>query len=88
MELDNTRDVLYYWSFDVTGEKWRNLYNPTSEAVTPTFTCSAAMEVEMDGVTYQLPAGTTSTPGFTLDPGENVMLFTGTGSVSFTYPTG
>lgn len=80
--------VIYYGTFDVDGSKARTLINPTNANITPKITCSAAMTVSFNGSTYSLPAGTTTTPGFVLYPGDNVMTFSGTGRVVVDYTVG
>lgn len=79
---------IYYGVFVSPGKISRTLLNPTSEDIKPQFTCSGAMTVEKDGVTYRLPEGTTTEPGFVLEPGENLLKFTGTGLVSMNYDLG
>lgn len=56
--------------------------------VSPTFTCSAAMTVTFDGVTYNLPQGTTSILDIRLQEGENSVVFTGNGTVQINYKGG
>ena len=80
--------IIYYGTFDVAGSKARNLINPSAASITPTFTCSAAMTVTIGNSTYNLPLGTTSTPGFSLAPGNNNMTFTGNGRVLVDYSAG
>lgn len=79
-------DTLYYGSFHVNGAKARTLQNPTSVSVKPKFTCSAPMTVQIGGVTYSLPQGTSSRSGIVLAPGETHARFTGTGTVAMDYP--
>ena len=85
-DLFNT--TIYYGTFTVSGTKARNLINPSGSAVTPKFTCSSAMVVTKGGTTYNLPAGTTTNPGFTLAPGNNNMTFAGNGTVLVDYSIG
>ena len=80
--------IIYYGTFDVSGSKARNLINPSATSLVPTFTCSAAMTVTKGGATYNLPLGTTTTPGFSLSPGNNNMTFTGNGRVLVDYSSG
>lgn len=81
-------NVIYYGIFDVSGSVARNLINPSGSSITPKFTCSSAMTVTKGGSTYSLPAGTTTSPGFSLSPGDNQMTFTGTGRVEVDYALG
>lgn len=80
--------IIYYGTFDVSGSKARNLINPSSVSLVPTFTCSEAMSVTIGGTSYNLPKGTTTTPGFSLAPGNNNMTFTGNGRVLVDYSAG
>lgn len=86
VKLQDDEEILYAWQFEVDGQKWRNLYNPSSVEVTPTITCSARMRVDYDNVSFILKAGINSRPGFNLQPGDNIMKFYGTGTVSLQYP--
>ena len=52
------------------------------------FHCSQAMSVEFNGVTYNLPAGDSSSPDLLLSAGANVFTFSGTGTVSVEYRGG
>ena len=81
-------NIIYYGIFDVSGTAARNLINPSGSSITPKFTCSSAMTVTKGGSTYSLPAGTTTSPGFSLSPGDNQMTFTGTGRVEVDYSLG
>lgn len=80
--------TIYYGTFSVNGTKQRNLINPSGSAVTPKFTCSSAMTVTIGNRTYQLPQGTTETPGFSLAVGDNLMTFAGSGNVLVDYALG
>lgn len=81
-------NIIYYGTFDVDGSKARNLINPTSYVLTPTFTCSATMFVDFGSDTYTLPAGETTLSGIQLQPGDNSMTFRGTGRVLVDYDQG
>jgi len=85
-DLFNT--TIYYGTFAVSGTKQRNLINPSGTNLTPKFTCSSAMQVVFGGATYQLPAGSTESPGFALSPGNNNMTFKGNGNVLVDYVLG
>lgn len=88
-EMDfNSDEYLFYSEFRVSGQKARTLINPMTRAVSPTVICTGQMTVLMGGTTYHLPAGTTTTPGFVLQPGPNACTFTGTGTVKLLYPGG
>lgn len=87
---DDLFDItIYYGSFTVNGTKTRTFINPGSDEVTPKFTCSAPMIVEVNGIPgYVLMTGETTLPGFTLQPGENTLVFSGTGNVLADYSMG
>lgn len=78
--------VIYYGTFEVSGTKTRNLINPSGDRVTPTFICSNPMTVTFGGTTHSLVQGTT-TPSFSLAPGNNIMTFSGNGTVLCDYST-
>lgn len=65
----------------VNGSLQVNLQNQR-KIVSPTFTCSTAMTVTFDGVTYNLPKGKTQVLGIRLQYGTNYVTFKGNGSVS------
>lgn len=56
--------------------------------VSPTFTCSTAMTVTFDGVTYNLPKGKTQVRGIRLQYGTNYVTFKGNGTVKIEYQGG
>ena len=83
--------IIYYGTFNVSaadvadGGKVRNLINPSGIDLTPQFTCSAPMTVLFNNTEYPLPADTTDAPGFTLQPGDNIMKFKSVGNVVVDY---
>ena len=77
-------DILYYWSFDLDGEKWRTLYNPKRVNATPSFLVSSDVTVNYAGTDYTITASN-PTPGFTLPRGPNLLKFTGSGTVGIQY---
>lgn len=44
--------IIYYGTFDVSGEKPRNLYNPTTDSVALALTCTSTMNVEYHNNIY------------------------------------
>lgn len=82
---DAFTETIRYGSFAVAGEKWRNFINEGGWNVTPVFTCSAAMEVEYRGSTYNLIPGQNANANLALQPGDNIMVFRGNGTVSVHY---
>ena len=79
--FDNT---IYYGIFDVEGTKPRNLINPSNTTIFADFVCSSGMTVNFKNMTYILPRGT-SQAAFELDPGDNIMTFSGNGRVLVDY---
>ncbi len=74
-----------YGSFNVAGEKYRNFVNEGLKETIPTFTCSNTMKVEFNGRTFDLVAGKNYNANLTLQPGDNIMTFHGTGTVEAAY---
>ena len=68
----------------VNGSLQVNLQNQR-KIVSPTFTCSTAMTVTFDGVTYNLPKGKTQVLGIRLQYGTNYVTFKGNGTVKIEY---
>lgn len=71
----------------VNGSLQVNLHNQR-KIVSPTFTCSTAMTVTFDGVTYNLPKGKTQVLGIRLQYGTNYVTFKGNGTVKIEYQGG
>lgn len=71
----------------VNGSLQVNLQNQR-KIVSPTFTCSTAMTVTVDGVTYNLPKGKTQVLGIRLQYGTNYVTFKGNGTVKIEYQGG
>lgn len=71
----------------VNGSLQVNLQNQR-KIVSPTFTCSTAMTVTFDGVTYNLPKGKTQVLGIKLQYGTNYVTFKGNGTVKIEYQGG
>ena len=77
--------TIRYGRFIVEGTKYRNFINEGMEAATPTFVCSSAMSVLFNGETYGLVAGSNYNANLALQPGDNIMRFSGNGSVVVSY---
>lgn len=71
----------------VNGSLQVNLKNQR-KIVSPIFTCSTAMTVTFDGVTYNLPKGKTQVLGIRLQYGTNYVTFKGNGTVKIEYQGG
>lgn len=79
--------IIYTNKVTVSGSATATLIN-RRKVVSPTFTCSAAMTVTFEGVTYSLPVGTTTVLDIRLQEGENIVTFKGTGTVQIDYKGG
>ncbi len=79
--------IIYTNKVTVSGTTSATLIN-RRKVVSPTFTCSAAMTVTFEGVTYTLPVGTTTVLDIRLQEGENIVTFKGTGTVQIDYKGG
>lgn len=78
-------DYAQITDFEVNGTKEVTLYNPGTPNVNPKITSSSAMEIKLDGITYNLNAGTTESDDFVLKSGKNNLTITGNGSISFKF---
>lgn len=79
--------IIYINKVTVSGSASATLIN-RRKVVSPTFTCSAAMTATFEGVTYNLPAGTTTILDIRLQEGENIISFSGNGTVQIDYKGG
>lgn len=77
--------VIIYGNYNVNGRKDINLINEGNYATTPVYTVSAPMQLALNGVYYDLVAGDNYNENLTLQPGDNVMTFFGTGTVNVSY---
>lgn len=83
---DDLFDItIRYGRFIVEGTKYRNFIYEGLGSTTPTFTCSAPMSVLFNGQTYGLVAGENYNANLALQPGDNIMCFSGNGSVVVSY---
>ena len=78
-------DYIRYGTFEVTGTKHRNFINLGLKPAIPTFTCSAPMDVQFNGRTFSLVRGKNSNANLALAPGDNLMVFSGNGTVTAAY---
>lgn len=74
-------------NIEINGSKEIITYNGVV-SVTPTFTCSAPMTVEVDGKSYELKAGETVNYEILIPPGENTITVTGHGTITIDYRIG
>lgn len=79
--------VIHINQVSVAGSLTVNLVN-RRKVVSPTFTCSAAMSVVHNGVTYSLPKGITTVYDIRLQEGDNNVTLRGTGTVKIEYKGG
>ena len=79
--------IIYVNRVTVSGTASATLIN-RRKVVSPTFTCSAAMTATFEGVTYNLPVGTTTILDIRLQEGENIITFKGNGTVQIDYKGG
>ena len=78
-------EVIQYGTFNVSGTKYRNFINQGLRTAIPTFTLTSGMTVEFNGFEYSLMAGKNYNANLTLEPGDNIMKFTGNGDVTVSY---
>ena len=78
-------DYIRYGRFEVVGTKHRNLINSGLRVAIPTFTCSAPMSVLFQGASFSLITGKNTNANLALAPGDNIMVFSGNGSVTVAY---
>jgi len=78
-------DVSQPVEYQVNGTLNINLLNAGSCSVVPTITVSAAMTIQKDKITYNVPQGESKSESFRLMIGENPMTITGNGTIKFTF---
>ena len=78
-------ELIQYGTFHVSGTKYRNFINQGLRTAIPTFMLTSAMTVEFNGHTYNLMKGKNYNANLALEPGDNVMKFTGNGDVQVSY---
>ena len=76
-----------YKELEVNGSLSLNVPG-TQRWVIPEITVSAAMTVSYDGKDYELKQGTNKIYDIVIKEGENVLMFTGTGTVTISYRGG
>lgn len=80
-ELDMAQPV----NFVVNGSLEALLYNVGIPSLQPIITTSSSMEIIKDNIKYNIPSGISKSEDFTLDQGENDLIITGNGSISFEF---
>lgn len=71
----------------VNGER-SIVFRARQERTSPTILSSSPMIVALNGTIYSIPAGRSRNPLMILEPGDNVLVFRGTGTVSIDYRGG
>lgn len=80
-------NTIIFGKFNVNREKARNIINPDSTSKSVSVTLTSPMTVEFGVLEINLLAGTTSN-ALTLQPGDNFMIFKGSGQVTIDYTLG
>src|SRR5690625_2764549 len=78
-------DVFQITDFEVNGSLDVILYNVGAPSVSPEIEASSSMEIEKDGVVYNVPSGTSESDEFRLNNGENDLTIRGNGTIKFTF---
>lgn len=84
-EFNFLLDYAQLTDYVVDGRKEITLYNNGITTIKPTIIASAPFEIKMNGVTYEIPKGTTDSYDFVFDELEIIMEVTGNGTISFRY---
>ena len=69
--------------YPVQGQRQVSLYNASQKVLTPTIESSSNMQIEKDGVEYEIQSGTRQYPGFRLKLGMNELSISGSGTIRF-----
>lgn len=77
--------TIRYGTFQVKGQKYRNILYTGFRPTVPVITCSDSMTVEYNGSSFTLVAGDNTNNNLALMQGENIMLFKGNGIVTIRY---
>lgn len=77
--------TIRYGTFSVDGQKYRNLINGGVLPTTPIITCTAPMAVTYEGRSYSLVKGKNYNTNLMLQCGDNIMIFSGKGTVDVSY---
>lgn len=79
--------IRYTKDIAVDGEKVITIVG-SQQRLCPVITCSDAMTVEFKGTSYSLTAGKQKIGGILFEPGDNILTFTGTGTITVDYRGG
>lgn len=80
--------IIFYGSFDVSGTRRRIIHNFKEEPVELSITTTALMDVNMSGIKRLISPGLMEHTGLFLQPGDNIIDFSGTGRVTLNYEKG
>nr|DAE10367.1 MAG TPA: distal tail protein [Siphoviridae sp. ctwrX9] len=78
-------DVAQITDFTVNGSLDVMLYNVGTPNLSPIINVSAPMTINIDGKTFNIPAGKSQSTNFVLRPGENNLTITGNGTIEFLF---
>lgn len=78
-------DYAQITDFTVNGSKEVTLFNPGASVVKPTIKASNEMQIKKNGITYNIPAGTSESYDFVLYYLENKLTITGNGTIQFLF---
>lgn len=76
-------DVAQETEFEVNSSKEVTLYNPGASTLRPAINAAASMKIIKGNTTFNVPAGRSQSYDFHLDTGENPIMITGNGTISF-----
>ena len=84
-EFNFLLDYAQITEFNINGTKAVTLYNPGISVIKPRIVASAPMEIEKDGVTFNVPAGESESSDFVLTDLENKITIIGNGRIQFLF---
>lgn len=84
-EFNFDLDVAQPVEFTVNGSLNITLLNVGTPSLSPDIQASSEMQILKDGVTYNVPTGTSKSEDFKLQSGENDLTITGNGTIKFLF---
>lgn len=88
LTFDSDVYTIYYGKFNVAGETIRNIHNPTDTSKDLYVSLSGDMRIFWYGTTVELSSGSDINTGIQIGPGDNMITFTGNGTVTIMYDRG
>lgn len=88
LTFDSTAYLIYYGRFNVVDKTIRNIYNPSSVSQPLYVSLTSDMNVYWYGTSVDLTAGIEINTGISLGTGDNLITFTGNGTVTILYEKG